>query len=129
MNKFDQNVTLLDYVKGKFYSDQNEKFFEYLDNRDLNNWMDFAKSLRDYEAKFLGDYVRDYELVGEKKIPLELSSTYAVCMEYLGLLSRDEKEYSSQRGGVWSCNYDPTKKKCNVITVRDVLDDLMTKFQ
>jgi hypothetical protein len=105
--------TLVEYVFSTYPSETQKDFREFCEkhSHEILTWKDFALKLA--------------EFVHEKDIKVGMSSTWAVCQEFLGNLSGEDLAYSRGRGGLWSMtDYLPI----SLVSVRDVLIDLQEKY-
>lgn len=55
---------------------------------------------------------------------LTMSGKLAVCLEYLGLLTENQKHYSETRGGIEFAGYDKEKNDAWVFSTRELMSFL-----
>ena len=117
--------TLFEFVKRVYPLPKTDAKLEVLrfaaSHNLLKTWKDFAMLISAYLEKD-----------EDKPMNVTMSSTWAVCQEFLGNLSGIDLQYSKQRGGIWASTfmrsdqlYDKTGR---IITVREILTDLIEKF-
>lgn len=108
--------SVIAYVFSKYPSvdqkDFQEKCTDSIDT--IKTWRDFAIALAAHNA--------------DEGICVQMSSTWAVCQEYLGTLKGADLCYAQGRGGNWSTVWNQQTAECDQVSVRQVLSDIKNKF-
>ena len=109
---------LVDYVFSKYPTKNHETFREECEksSENIKTWRDFANALAAHDSR------------DDTDMTVTKSSTWAVCQEFLGQLSGQDLEYSQTRGGLWSCEWDHIENECNIVSVRQILEDIQEVF-
>lgn len=105
------NKTLFEYIRGKYPAPDDTNLAQYLfDHKDkMRTWRDFAECVSASTTE--GNEMNVFK-----------SSIWAVCQEFLGKLTDvEEKMYTRERGGVWTCDGE-------IIAIRSILKDLKKTF-
>lgn len=110
--------SVLSYLRSTYPVPGNKVIANVLEMNDIsiNTGNDFAR--------LLSSIVSD----GEENMDVRMSSTWAVCQEFLGNLSGYDLEYAQRHGGCWVITHFKEEKKCEAVSIRSILKDLFERF-
>jgi hypothetical protein len=83
---------------------------------------------RSYYINNLHDFLRvfsNYLELDEPDMNVCKSSLWAVCQDFLGNLSEHDSNYAKNRGGIWSINIDKITGEYNIISFRNIINNLI----
>ena len=109
------SINFLESVLTK-YPTQETALVNHLRLTNPTNWIQFAESLSHY-----------YEAQFDVPCEVTMSSTWAVCQEFLNnLTTYEDRRYAQTRGGFWSMSHND-RGVLTTVSVRDILTDLKSR--
>jgi len=117
--KLEKKETLYEFLKTQklLPDDDKNKALENADSKNkLNNWRDFAK------------IVSAYEEIGEPEMNVLKNSSWAVCQEFLGNLSRKDLKCATKMAGEWLSKIELGSWERRDVSTREILNILRGKF-
>jgi hypothetical protein len=124
---FEDDNKLIKFVNS-IYPHPDHRTFSDIASHNPMNWRQFVIAVSESTKKNFGHRTQP--------LTIRMSSTYAVCQEYLGTLScAEDAQYTVTQNGIWSIvNNDTVSCTCypydnsTVVTVRQVIDVVKERF-